>query len=128
VLETIKVFSADSKDRIIINKNCVELYENSEELINKRDPTSEASCLTNKYDLKIQSNGHVYCVALYRSERYTVPKIFPPVHEDLLPKYHAVDPFRSQLSGLLLPIPYCWIAMKYHRNLSQYKLNKELRP
>lgn len=39
-----------------------------------------------------------------------------------------IDPFRSQFSGLLLPIPYCWIAMKYHRNLSQYKLNKELRP
>lgn len=39
-----------------------------------------------------------------------------------------IDPFRSKLSGLLLPMPYCWIAMKYHRNLSQYKLNKELRP
>jgi len=63
---TIKVLSAESRNRRIRNKDYVELHKNYDELINK-------ACLANQDNLKIQSNGHVYCIVLYPSEIYTVP-------------------------------------------------------
>lgn len=41
VLETIEVLSAETENRRVLNKDYEELYDNYEELIDKKDPISE---------------------------------------------------------------------------------------